>query len=94
MLSVAELEKLGLEAAERVAGAVEEVEVEAGEDDLGRPAYFFSFLVDQASARQRAGLVRIRLMQSLRDALAARGDGCHPVIRILDRADWERRSLA
>jgi hypothetical protein len=95
MLKTNELKKLGLEAAERAAGegAVEEVEVEAGEDDFDRPIYRFSFLIQQDRARDRAGLVRIRLIQSLQDALESRGDGRYPVVRILDRVDWERRAV-
>jgi hypothetical protein len=91
-----ELKKLGLDAAQAAAGAdaVEQVEVFPGEDSLDRPAYFFSFLIDQKRAAERPGLVRIRLTQALRDGLAARGDEHYPIIRILDRADWDRRARA
>jgi hypothetical protein len=91
-----ELEELGRAAAEQVAGpdAVEQVEVRWGEDASDRPVYYFSFLIDQDRARQRAGLVRTRLLQKLRDDLVARGDGRYPVIRILSREDWDRRSDA
>ena len=91
-----DLEKLGREAAQQVAGkgAVEDVEVVAGEDLSERPVYYFSFLIDQARARQRAGLVLTRLVQKLRDELIARGDGHYPVIRILSRTDWDRRKDA
>ena len=88
-----DIEKLGYEAAQEVAGsdAVEQVEVVAGGDDSDRPVYYFSFLIDQSRARQRAGLVRIRLMQKLDDELLARGDEHRAVIRILDREDWGKR---
>jgi len=91
-----ELEKLGRAAAEHVAGdgAVERVEVTRGEDASERPVYYFSFLIDQGRARQRAGLVRTRLVQKLRDDLVARGDGHYPVIQILSKDDWANRADA
>ena len=91
-----ELEKLGRAAAEHVAGdcAVEQVEVTRGEDAAERPVYYFSFLIDQGRARQRAGLVRTRLVQKLRDDLDARGDGHYPVIQILSKDDWANRADA
>jgi hypothetical protein len=91
-----ELEELGQAAAEDVAGpgAVERVEVTRGEDASERPVYYFSFLIDQDRARQRAGLVRTRLIQKLRDDLVARGDGHYPVIQILNKADWAARANA
>jgi hypothetical protein len=92
----ADLEKLGRDIAQHIAGAsaVEQVEVVPGEDSSDRPVYYFSFLIDQNRAVQRAGLVRIRLAQTLRDELAARGDAHYPIIRILDRTDWNRRARA
>ena len=91
-----DLEELGRAAAEQIAGkeAVQDVEVAVGQDLSERPAYYFSFLIDQSRARQRAGLVRTRLVQKLRDDLIARGDEHYPVIRILDRTDWDRRKDA
>jgi hypothetical protein len=94
--TTAELEKIGRDAAQQVAGegAVAQVEVVPGEDSDERPAYYFSFLIDQDRARQRPGLVFTRLIQKLRDELIARGDGHYPVIRILDRTDWDKRKGA
>jgi len=91
-----DLEKLGREAAEYVAGAgvVEQVEVTRGEDASDRPVYFFAFLIDQGRARQRAGLLRTRLVQKLRDDLVSREDGHFPVIQILSKEDWAKRANA
>jgi hypothetical protein len=90
-----DLEELGRVAAESVAaGGVEQVEVESGEDSYDRPAYFFSFLIDQGLTRMRPGLLYTRLVQKLRDDLVARGDDHFAVIRIFNREDWGRRSDA
>lgn len=90
------LAEIGLEAAQHVAGAdtVERVEVVAGYDSAERPAYFFSFLIDDGGDRQRTGLIHIRLGQKLRDELIARGDEHYPIVRILSRDDWEKRTGA
>ena len=95
-LTNAHLDKLAREAAESVAGpaAVEEVEVRRGNDVDERPAYHFTFLIDHSRAVMRPGLVRIRLMQRLADMLDEQGDDHRPVITILDRRDWERRTHA
>lgn len=92
----AKLKRLGRRAAEEVAGAeaVRQVEVEPGADTFGRPVYVFSFLIDQHHARQRAGLIRTRLIQKLHDALTELGDEHLPAIQILDRVDWDRRKGA
>ena len=94
--TVSELERLGFDAAQEVAGtdAVKQVEVASGVDLFERPAYFFSFLIDQGLAQHRAGLVRIRLMQKLLDELTARDDDHLPIIQILNQEDWEKRSVA
>jgi hypothetical protein len=93
--ATADLQQLGRDAAQYIAGkdAVQEVEVVTGED-FDRPVYYFSFLIDQDRARQRAGLLRTRLVQKLRDELIARNDEHHPVIRILNRTDWDKRASA
>lgn len=90
-----DIESLGRVAAEEVAGkeAVEGVEVTSGYE-FDRPVYRFTFLIDQSRAKQRAGLVRTRLIQKLRDALDAREDERHPMIRILDRLDWDQHRSA
>ena len=92
----AELKELGRAAAAHVAGddAVQQVEVSEGEDSSDRPVYYFSFLIDQARARQRPGLVLVRLIQKLLDDLIARGDSHYPSVRILDKDDWAKRANA
>lgn len=93
MNAYSELEVLALDVANGVAGhgAVDQVEVVQGEDSLDRPAYFFTFLLDERQSRMRVGLIRTRLIQRLRAELFARGDEHFPVIRLLDHADWEKR---
>ena len=98
MIQIDETELAGIacEAATHVAGlgTVDRVTVVAGQDSTDRPAYFFSFLIDQGRDPRRGGLARIRLVQRLRDALLARDDGHYPIVEILNRADWERREGA
>jgi hypothetical protein len=90
----AELEELARAAAEDVAGseAVERVEMRRGVDAWYRPAYHFSFLIDQRRARERPGRIRLNLMKRLLDELETRGDEHRPVLRFLNREDWDRRS--
>lgn len=90
-----DVEQLGREAAQFVAGpeALEAVEVATGYD-FDRPTYRFTFLIDQDRAHLPPGLLRIRLMQKLLDSLEACNDEHVPVIRMLDRTDWERRGGA
>jgi hypothetical protein len=94
--SESKLEALGRAAAEQVAGdeAVAEVEVERGEDGSERPVVYFSFLIEQDRTQQRAGLIRTRLVQKLRDDMVAGGYGELPVVRVLSREDWNKRSNA
>jgi hypothetical protein len=84
-----DLEALGLDVARQIAGAdaVEQVSVTTDQDSDDRPVYRFSFLIDPDRSQARMGLVRIRLRQTLRDALVARGDEHSPVIQFLERAD-------
>jgi hypothetical protein len=63
-----------------------------GVDAWYRPAYHFSFLIDQSRARERPGRIRIGIMQKLLDELEARGDEHQARLRILSREDWDRRS--
>lgn len=95
-MSEAELEKLAREAALDIAGpeAFEQVEIETVVDLDDRPAYYFTFLINQDRARQRPGMVRTRLSQRLRDELEARGDEHRPLLRMLDRSDWDKRGSA
>jgi hypothetical protein len=94
--TVENLERLGLDAVREIAGpdAVEQVEVVVGVDYFERAAYDFSFLINPDRLRQGIGLVLIRLGQKLQDELIARGDEHHPIIHLLDRADWPRRASA
>ncbi len=95
-MSLTELKALGRIAAEGLAGpqAVEDIDVTFGEDSLERPAYFFSFLIDKRDPNQQRGLFYIRLIQRVRDALIARGDFIYPIIRILNREEWNKRAVA
>jgi hypothetical protein len=68
--------------------------VEAGGDFDNRPVYIFSFVIDQERAWDRAGRVRIGPGMKLRDALIEFGDEHYPVIRILSRDEWDKRSRA
>ncbi len=89
-----ELVEFARTAAEEVAGsdAVEQVDMKRGVDFWGRPAYRFSFLIDESRARERPGRVRLSIIHKLVDALEARGDEHQPILRILNREDWDRRS--
>jgi hypothetical protein len=91
-----ELAQLGLDAARQVAGddAVEDVEVMPDADFDDRPVYHFSFLINEARLRERGGLVRLRLLQRLRDELTASGDEHLPRITMLSRTDWAKRRRA
>ena len=93
--ATAALQQLGRDAAQTIAGqdAVQEVEVMPGYD-FERPVYYFSFLIDQDRARLRPGLLLSRFGQKLRDELIARNDERFPIIRILDRTDWGKRTSA
>jgi hypothetical protein len=90
----AELEKLARAADEDVtcSEVVEQVEMRRGIDALDRPAYRFSSLIDQSRARERPGRIRIGIMGRVLDALDARGDEHRPILRILSREEWDRRS--
>lgn len=90
------LEELARSAAVQWAGedAVEQVAVEDSWDLEDRPAYLFSFVIDETRAHNNMGLVRIRIRQTLRDMLEARGDSHLPMIRMLGREGWERRMHA
>jgi hypothetical protein len=92
----ADLEQLGWTAARQVAGqdAVEQVEVKGGVDAFDRPAYHYSFLIDPHRAQLRPGLVVARVTQALLAELLARGDEHRPIIRLLDRTDWDRHTRA
>lgn len=88
----ASLSDLGRSAASSVYGPerVKNIKVVTGEDFTGRPAHFFSFLIEQDRSRSDIGMQRIRLSQALRDELMARDDDHYPFVRVFDRADWDR----
>ena len=92
----AEVLEIGREAAEAVAGedAVEGVEVRHRLDSLDRPAFEYYVLIDLDRVPLRPGLILARLTQELRYALAARGHEELPIVWIMSRADWEKRSGA
>jgi hypothetical protein len=87
-----DLEKIGRDAAAEVAGAENAEAVEASEiaDRTDKPAYFFSFLIEQDRGHLGPGLLRTRLAQRLRDELIARGDYRYPLVQIINRDDWDR----
>ena len=89
-----QIEALGKRAAAAVAGVgvVQQVRVEFDEDADARPVYRFSFLIDPNRLQTRAGLLRTRLIQKLRDELVSRQDGHLPVIKILNQADWDQEA--
>jgi len=90
------LREIGETAARDVMGAGRalEVEVEAGVDHAGGPAYFFDFLIDQEPDRMAAALKRSRLGRKIRDVLLRKGDEAYPYIRVLGREDWGKRRSA
>ncbi len=90
-----ELQELGLAAARRAAGedAIERVFVEDTIDSLDRPAYRFTYLLDEKRSKHDLGLTRIRIIQALLDDLDARGDEHRPRIVLLDREAWDRRQI-
>lgn len=97
MLDVSEsvakdLETLGLESAQDVAGAeaVQAVDVSAGLDACDRPVYWFTYLLDDSRIHESIGRVYIRLIQRLQDELTSRGDEHFARIRLLNQADWKK----
>lgn len=93
---MSDIEQIGRDVAEQVVGedAVEQIEVRHGLDSSERPVYQFFFLIEPSRARQRLGLLHIRLTQKLLDELEARGDGHLATVHLLNRADWNMRSNA
>jgi hypothetical protein len=91
-----ELTELGRAAAEEVVGMgnVEQVEVVPGEDAFQHPAYHFSFLIDHARVDLRPGLILSRVIQKLRDKLQDKQDEHFPIVRILNREDWDKHTRA
>lgn len=88
-----DLEQIGRQAAEDVAGAenVEQVEAAEGEDWTYKPAYYFAFLIDKNQEDSPLGSLSSRISLRLRDELVSRGDYRMPFVRILNRRDWEKR---
>ena len=96
LLADDELTELGRDVACQFLGAdkVIHVEVVAGADWSGDPAYDFWYQLEQGPDRERAALERIRLGQKLRDELIARGDTTYPYIHVVDGQDWDKRRRA
>jgi hypothetical protein len=88
-----DLEQIGRDAAAAVAGAenVEAVEAREGEDWTDKPAYYFSFLIEEDRDNLRPGLLQMRIARKLRDDLTGLGDYRYPFIQIMNRRDWEKR---
>ncbi len=95
-MSIADVESLARDAARDIAGSdvFKQVELETVVDLDDRPAYHFTVLINPERAKLRPGPVRTRLSQKLREELEARGDEHRPLLRMLDRADWEKRGSA
>jgi hypothetical protein len=90
------LEQIGREAAEYVAGAenVEQVEVVEKPDSTEKLAYYFTFLIEQDRDRLSPGHLNMQIARRLRDALTALGDYRYPFVRILNRRDWVNHGRA
>jgi hypothetical protein len=88
-----DLQEIGLAAGKQAAGdAIERVKVESRIDSLDRSAYRFTYLFDPSGiADDDLGMLRIRIIQALRDELYARGDEHGASIVLLDREAWDRR---
>jgi hypothetical protein len=96
-ISDAELERIARDAADQIAGAgaVANVAVEPGLNSLDEPVYRFSFIMNDGHAlSERPGLVLIRLGQTVRDALADRGDPTRPEVQMISQADWDKYAHA
>jgi hypothetical protein len=96
-LSDAEVEQIGRDAAEDVAGAgaVLRVQVTPGLGSIDEPAYFFSFVIDPGLARPHPpGMLHLEIDGKIRDALIARGDETYPFLTIITPAEWNHRAHA
>jgi hypothetical protein len=87
------LEQIGRQVAEDVAGVgnVVQVEAEEGEDWTHKPAHFFVFLINETQEDPPGMSLSSRISLRLRDELVARGDYRMPFVRILNRRDWDKR---
>ena len=83
-------------AARRVIGdTFGEVDVEGGDDGLGRDAYFFVFRVPTEQGWGHAAGLASRLMAAIIDDLQAEGDARFPHIRPMSDGSWTlKRSAA
>ena len=59
-----------------------DVQVTAGTDTDGDPAYFFEYRIEQDLDRETAARERLKLSQSLRDKLIDAGDETYPYVRV------------
>lgn len=93
----AEVEQIGRDAAEEVAGAraVLHVQVEPGLGSIGEAAYFFSFVIDRDIALPHPpGMLYLEIEDKIRDALIGRGDETYPFLKIITPAEWNNRAHA
>jgi hypothetical protein len=96
-LSDAEVEQIGRDAAEEVAGAgaVLRVQVEPGLGSIDEPAYFFSFVIDRDLALPHPpGMLYLEIERKIRDTLIGRGDETYPFLKIITPAEWNHRAHA
>jgi hypothetical protein len=90
-LSLASVQKIGLEAAHEIIDkTITDVEAATGQDSTDQPAYFITFRFDRDRHRARAALLRTRLTQKIRDKLLAEGDARYPIIRLLNDDEWNK----
>ena len=91
-----DLELIARDAACYVVGVdmIDEVKVVPSLDSDDRPVYWFNFLVDQDRVKMNLGRIMISLIQKLTNDLDQRGDGHYPLVRLLDRKDWEKHAGA
>jgi hypothetical protein len=90
-LSIASVQKIGLEAAHEIIDKnITDVEAATAQDSSDQPAYFITFRFDRDRDRARAALLRTRLTQKIRDRLLEEGDARYPIIRLLSDDEWKR----
>jgi hypothetical protein len=88
----ADLERLGREAAEEVAGAqaVIHVRAEPDFDWTDKQIYRFYSVIDRnLMPRYKPGEMRSRLGQNIRDRLLAKGDETYPHMQIISPEEWQ-----
>ena len=82
VLSLDEVRAIGRRAASEVAaGAAEVIEVDAGPDAMGDPAYYLSYRLDRKHDDEVE--LFLRIAHRVRDMLVARGDDTYPLIELV-----------